>query len=164
MEEINRDNVENNNSVDHLDKIFSLTEKISVLEKQCLYLKSDLETVRRNSFREIDHQVHKKEISIFSLLLLFLDDISRFFDAQKKISSPLDIEIMEKSVTKLLSDLHMEEVQANGLFDHSKHEALSFVETEDEKLDGIITMVVRKGYLHKNQLIRPSQVIIYKKY
>jgi molecular chaperone GrpE len=162
MKQLKKEKMENpiNNNQEAIDQTMLLKNQIEHLEKQCMYLKSDLENVRRTMIREIEAQTQKKEHKILTVVINLIDNLERFFEAHK--NNP-DIKVMEKTIHKAIQELSLEEVKTDISFDPTVHEALTFIQTEDSSLDEKIQAVSQKGYTYKNILIKPAQVVVYKK-
>ena len=62
-----------------------------------------------------------------------------------------------------LKDQGVEEIECLGKpFDPHFHEAVEITETEKKEESGIIVKEIRKGYMIKNKLLRPSKVRVTK--
>jgi len=73
-------------------------------------------------------------------------------------------ELMDSVYKKLAKILELEGVIAledTGLFDMDKHEIVGTEPTENPKENDLIHSTIRPGYLFKDKLIRPQEVIIY---
>ena len=63
----------------------------------------------------------------------------------------------------LLSENNIKVIDAIGeIFDPRLHEAVSIIE-DDSFDDGTITQEIAKGYISREEVIRPSKVIVSKK-
>jgi molecular chaperone GrpE len=70
------------------------------------------------------------------------------------------VELLARQVLDTLAQSGVEPIAAKGTpFDPHLHEALSLEETF-EVADGIIVSEVRRGYMFKDNLLRPAQVIV----
>lgn len=135
-----------------------LNQRIEELEKQCLYLKSDLDNVRRSMFKEIEIQTQRKEHKILTVVVDLIDNIERFLNHNQ---TPEAL-IIQKTIHKALQELHLKEVDTTNKFNPDIHEALTFIPTEDQTMDEKIHEVSKKGYKYKESLLKPAQVIVYK--
>ena len=66
--------------------------------------------------------------------------------------------MITKQFFESMQNLGLEEIDAEGKFDPSLHEAVMMEATDDEEADGKITAVFRKGYKLAGRVIRAAQV------
>jgi molecular chaperone GrpE len=70
------------------------------------------------------------------------------------------VELLHKQLLDTLGRVGVTAIESEGkLFDPHMHEALSRQETSDVKEDTVVKEL-RKGYLFKDRLLRPAQVIV----
>jgi molecular chaperone GrpE len=138
--------------------------KVSSYEKKIQYLLADFENLKKRS--EIDIQ-NKVNTIIDRIVLKFLgiyDDFIRARDAlskQGKKSEGLDAIL--KNMDTFLVELEVKPIERIGeIFDPKLHEAISIKE-DPELDDNTITKELRKGYILKDRVIRPSLVEISKR-
>ena len=101
-------------------------------------------------------------------LLPVVDDLERAIDNLKETDVAQET---QKGLTLIVANLH-DTLAQKGLTpikavvgqepDPAKHQILSQVPTQDQKLQGKITEVITKGYYLHQQIIRHAQVIIGK--
>lgn len=141
-----------------------LKEKLSLAEKQILYLRSDLENIRRNSLREVQMKVERQTVSVVLEFLHVCDDLRRCLDAaQDQPASPIKegLLLVDKTMLKIFDQLKIEMISGNGtVFDPEEHEALSYIAASEQHPEGSIISTVRPGYKLNNKVIRPAQVIV----
>ena len=92
------------------------------------------------------------------------DDFKRAKDAFAKNEGNIEgLDSIVKNMDSLLEKNNVSPIEALGeIFDPNLHEAISVI--NDSKLDdSTITKEIRKGYISKNRVIRPSLVEISKK-
>ncbi len=154
--------------LDQLQKKFDLEEKklnniIEDQEKNIIYLKSDIENIKRNSLKEVQSNVNRKISNVISLFLLVFDDYLRSVDYAKTYNNQELLNgllITYNSFLKVLKDLEVEQIDTNGDFDPKLHEAISMI-SDDTKISNSIAQVIQIGFLYKNQVLRPAKVIIF---
>ena len=74
------------------------------------------------------------------------------------------LDAVVKNMNTLLSENDIKAIDAIGeIFDPKLHEAVSIVK-DDSLDDGTITQEVAKGYISREEVIRPSKVIVSKKH
>ncbi len=94
-------------------------------------------------------------------LLPVLDDMIMALNTTQQIDSYADwikgVKLIYGKFTALLEAQKLEEINAKGqTFDPKKHEAVMCKEGEE----GIVLEEIRKGYIYKNTVLRPSLVIV----
>ncbi len=94
-------------------------------------------------------------------LLPVLDDMIMALNTTQQIDSYADwikgVKLIYGKFTALLEARKLEEINAKGqTFDPKKHEAVMCKEGEE----GIVLEEIRKGYIYKNTVLRPSLVIV----
>lgn len=159
------------------DSHLLLENKIKDLEEKCkntenaleksnqsfLYLKADLENIKRNSYKEIEASTFKSSEKIILNFISILDDFELCIENEKKNNKdlPEGFNLIYKSFLKVFENLNIKEVDTKSFFDSSLHEAITFITEEQSKLEkNKIFSVIKKGYLYKGKLIRPAQVIV----
>jgi molecular chaperone GrpE len=132
-----------------------LTKEISNLKQQLLYAKADTENIRRNAAKEILESSSKGIIKFVRDLIVIIDDFERALEIEK---SP-GIEVMHKSLLKLLNAHNIFVIETEGVFNPQFHESIGSVEAEN-KNTGDIVSVARKGYHYNGMVIRPALVMV----
>jgi molecular chaperone GrpE len=131
-------------------------------ESNILYLRSDIENMRRNSVKDIQHAVNRQLIKVINSFLIVFDDYQRSIEYIEK-SNQTDIlpglMITFNSFVKALHELEVIEIETNGFFNPELHEALTTM-VDTSKESNTIAQVVQKGFMYKNQVLRPAKVII----
>lgn len=154
--------------IEQLQKDFELeSNKLNTIikeqDKNIIYLKSDIENIKRNSFKENQNNVNRQLIKIFSAFLLVFDDYQRSIEyAEKENNKELvnGLLITYNSFLKVLKDLEVIEIDTQGLFDPKLHEAITAI-SDSTKESNLIAQVIQKGFMYKNQVLRPAKVIIF---
>lgn len=156
------------------DEIIKLKEKNILLEKdleflknslgdeqrKIVYLRSDIENIRRNSIKEAEKISERSTKKIILEMLNIYDDFERCLSVEFNNSNLSEgLLMIKKSFDKSLVNLGIEEIKTDIPFDPNIHEAIYYLE-DKEKETGSIHSVVKKGYLLNNNLIRPAQVAV----
>lgn len=138
--------------------------KTASQEKKIQYLLADFENLKKRS--ELDVQ-NKVDSIIDGMLLKFLtiyDDFIRAKDVllKQKVNTS-GLEGILRNMDSFLSEYGVRPIEAVGeIFDPRVHEAIS-VKNDPSLDDNTITAELRKGYILKDRIIRPSLVEISKK-
>ena len=151
-------------SVDRLEQLLESERKRSEdYLSRLKYLQADLENFKKRSEREAE-QV--KSFCIERLVIQLLDVIDELELAVKngEISTSPDslIEGVEMTLKKLRKVLEQEGVTPidnpeGKVFDPSKHNAIAVVEQGDVA-DGTVLEEIRKGYVMRGKVVRPTIV------
>jgi molecular chaperone GrpE len=145
------------------DETNKLNTIIKDQEKNIVYLKSDIENIKRNSLKEIQQTVNKQVSKVIDLFLLVFDDYERSIEYVKKSNNKdlLDGLLMTyNSFIKVLKDLEVIEIDTTNSFDPALHEAITTI-SDPSKDSNSIAQVLQKGFTYKKQVLRPAKVIIF---
>ncbi len=80
---------------------------------------------------------------------------------KQEITSPRVLEAIEQQLAEILATEGITTLEETGKFDYQKHRVVSTQPTDDPQQDEFIYATVRPGYLFKEQLLRPQDVIVY---
>lgn len=137
------------------------TELIHYKEKYA-YLMSDFENHRRREAQESVNRVRRAESAMLLEILSIVDNFERALkdsqvhDLQQRL---VGFELIYKNLLKFLEKHGVTEMANNDIFDPEYHEALAYVPQEG-KASGQIVEVLQKGYLIKENVLRPAQVSV----
>lgn len=144
------------------DETNKLNSVIQDQEKNIIYLKADIENIKRNSLKEVQSNVNRQVTKVIDLFLLVFDDYERSIEYAKKNNNKDIIDgllMTYNSFLKVLKDLDVIEIDTKNLFDPNLHEAISSI-SDPSKNQNTIAEVIQKGFTYKKQLLRPAKVII----
>jgi len=139
------------------------TEEINYKDKY-LYLLADFENYKKRILKDIE--LLKNDVSI-SMLTPFLEVNDCLSIAKESIEKSDNIESIKNGIdmiikmySNVLSDLKVEKIKTVGeKFDPSLHHAVQYQSSRDVK-EGYIISEVKGGYLYKDKVIYPSNVIV----
>lgn len=125
---------------------------------------ADYQNLERRSQNEISQKVR---LQTNQLMLNFIGIYEDFLRAKSTLTSDgintEGLEAVIKNMDALLSENNIKVIDAIGeIFDPRLHEAVSIIE-DDSFDDGTITQEIAKGYISREEVIRPSKVIVSKK-
>jgi molecular chaperone GrpE len=128
------------------------------------YLQADYENSLKRAQREIERISHYGSERLIIELLEILDELELASLASENRSVSEEVKIgVRITLEKLRSTLAKEGLEAieceNQKFDPDMHQAIS-KEYSKEHREGIVLREVRKGYLLKGKVIRPSTVVV----
>lgn len=144
------------------DKKEEAESKLATSLSQYIRLQADFDNFRR---RTRENESKMTDIVRADTLKAFLPVIDNFEMAMEQIkkSNPGDsfiqgVEMLVKQFVKTLSDFGVTEIEAQGKpFDPYFHEAVMQVVSEDLP-DDTVAMVLKKGYMYKETVLRPASV------
>lgn len=139
-------------------------EKTASYEKKIQYLLADFENLKKRTDKDVQNKVDSFTYNIILKFLSIYDDFIRAKTALSKEKMNTEgFEGILRNMDALIAELGVEPIQAVGeIFDPKLHEAIS-VTSDPELDDNTITKEIRKGYILKERVIRPSLVEISKK-
>jgi molecular chaperone GrpE (heat shock protein) len=145
-------------------------------EKQCcqdlkdikdryIYLTAEFDNYKKRMEKERGQWIASAQAMVLKDILPIVDDFERALQqlqAQKlpsEIASHLaGIELIAKSLQKLLKKYDVQEITDVTTFDPEFHEAI--MQVKSDQPSGSIVSVFQKGYKHKGQVLRPAQVSV----
>jgi len=139
-------------------------DKVSSCEKKIQYLLADFENLKKRSEIDIQNRVNSITDGIILKFLGIYDDFIRAKDALSKQDTNTDgLDAILKNMDTFLIEFGVKPIESVGeIFDPKLHEAISV--KEDSTLDdNTITAELRKGYILKDRVIRPTLVEISKR-
>lgn len=146
------------------DQLEKEKQKVSSYEKKIQYLLADFENLKKRSEIDIQNRVNSIADGIILKFLGLYDDFVRARDTLSKQNINTEgLDAILKNMDAFLSEFDVKPIEAVGeTFDPKLHEAISTKEDQDLDDNTIITEI-RKGYILKDRVIRPSLVEISKK-
>lgn len=156
------------------DKKKDSIDKTTIFKKEIKKLKQELKQKDEKILRiSADFQNYQKRIE--KELLIREDDakklyISELLDLHELLKKAYEDENPKEGLKLLINNIEkfFEKEQIKSIncigekFDHNLHHAITTIEKNDCE-DDIILEEVKKGYMLKDKLLRPSHVIVAKK-
>ncbi len=136
--------------------------KLATCMAQYVRLQADFDNFRR---RTRESEAKAADTHTAATLKAFLPVLDNFELAMKHMQKDeggaaylQGFELLQKQLVKILEDFGVKEIEAEGAtFDPHFHEAVMMVPAED-KADETIALVFQKGYLYKDNVLRPAKV------
>lgn len=152
-------------SIEELSKLWELEKQtVSEYEEKLKHVLADFQNLTRKTQSDIENGVNAKVDEFVLDFLKIYDDFVRakeIFSENKSNTDGLDSIL--KNMDSLLKKYDVSPIDALGeIFNPTFHEAISTI-TDPDLDDNIITKEIRKGYISKNRVIRPTLVEISKK-
>lgn len=144
-----------------LDATAKLQAELAEYKDKYLRTLAEVENVRKRATKERSELLRYQGEAAFKDLLEVVDDLERALAAGG--SAEVVVKGVEMIRSKFLTVLGKWEIRAleakDKEFDPTFHEALSKVPTNDSK-PGVVLQELRRGYMYRDRLLRPAQVII----
>ena len=126
------------------------------------YLQADFENYRKRVERDFREQVQFGNERFVKNLLTVVDELELAVDAcrktRKKKAVMKGIEMVSRNLRDTLKNEGLETIEALGkTYDPTKHEAVANV-PDDTKPEGTVIEEIRKGFIFRGKVIRPSMV------
>ncbi len=139
-------------------------EEAEEYKRKWIYTFSDFENYRRRVVREIDDEIKRFAINVFSNFISCVDSIESAMQFINDESVKKGVELIKKMIFDALfkSGVTEIEVKEGDDFSPEKCEALGYEET-DKMEEGKILRVIRRGFEYGGKLIRPAQVVLAKR-
>lgn len=141
-------------------------EQLLKVQEKLTYLTADFENYRRHMEKERIHMFESGQRSLLLDVLAFVDDFERFYHDATSQAIPselsqrfMGLELVNKSLQKLLQRYQITEITSVNIFDPYLHEAVMQV-ADSDKESGAIVAVLQKGYLHRGVVVRPAKVSV----
>lgn len=147
------------------DELAKVEAKAKEYWNQYLRARADLDNLRKRASRDVE-QAHKFAIERFvSDLLQVKDSLEQGLEAAREDDTGSEKLIEGKELTlkmleKVFRDHGVEEINPVGeKFDPSHHEAMTTQPSKEHEPDTVV-MVLQKGYLLNDRLVRPARVVV----
>ena len=169
MQESKKEETDNKaNRADEIEELKSQLEsekeKVASYEKKIQYLLSDFENLKKRTETDVQNGVNSIIDGIVLKFLSIYDDFVRAKEALSKQGAKTEgLDAILKNMDSFLLELEVRPIEALGeIFDPKLHEAMSIKKDPSLEENTVITEL-RKGYILKDRVIRPSLVEISKK-
>lgn len=156
-------------SEDNLHELRAQAAKAQENWDRLLRVTAEFDNFRKRAAREKDEAVRYANHRLLERLLPVLDSFDMAINAANAQNAETSqslkegINLVLQQLKSVLTEAGLEEIDAHGKpFDPNLHEAVSQMET-DEFEEGHVAQQIRKGYLLRDRLVRPSSVVVAKK-
>ena len=144
----------------------SVKDELRRLRDQHLRLAADFENHRKRASADMAGIWLRAQADLVRSLVEGLDDlqrVSRFTSEDTTVEALIEgVDLVERNLLKALTEAGLKVLNPEGeRFDPNGMEAVMRVPTEEEGQDETVHMVFQKGYLFKDQLVRPARVSVY---
>ena len=138
-------------------------EKTTQQEKKNQYLLADFENLKKRTDQDVKNRVDSIADNMILKFLSLYDDFIRAKEALGKQNVDTGgLDAILKNMDSFLNEYGVRPIEALGeVFDPRLHEAIS-IKTDASLDDNTVIAELRKGYILKDRIIRPSLVEISK--
>ncbi len=131
-------------------------------DESYLRLAADFDNYRKRVSREYVEVTARANERLLNELLPVLDDLERALEAadqHEEVQLEEGVQLVHRSLAKLLERNGLSEIAADGAFDPHVHEALLSQPGEGAE-PGTVLEVLQKGYRLGDRVLRPTRVIV----
>jgi molecular chaperone GrpE len=162
-----RDEVEGPKMPPEEEELEETKAELARLRDQHLRLAADFENFRKRANADLTGNWVRARADLVRSLVEGLDDlqrVSQFTSEDTTVEALIEgVDLVERNLLKALTDAGLEVLEPEGeKFDPNTMEAMMRVPTEEDGQDEIVHQVFLKGYMFKDQLVRPARVSVYK--
>ena len=127
-------------------------------EAKLLRMQADFDNFRRRSRKEAEEAGQRANADLIATILPVLDNFERALSMMQASADRDGVEMILKQMQQVLENAGLHEIEAEGaVFDPNIHQAVLQESVEDER-KGKVLMVMQKGYLLGDKLIRAAVV------
>lgn len=159
---------ESNRQEQQNDEMTACQAELAQWKEKFQYVSADFDNFRRRMEKEKIQWMAVAQSGLIKELLPVLDDFDRALQQQN--TQELSAQMREwfsgflmigASLEKILKAAGLQEITQVKTFDPELHEAVAHIESADHA-SGSVVSVLQKGYMFKDQVIRPALVSVAK--
>ena len=140
----------------------TLRQKLETAQREGLYLRAEVENVRKAAERERDDFHRRAAESVFERILPTLDELEAAIAALPEEHAK-GVALVRDNLLRSLAEIGLHPIPSEGArFDPYRHEAVDVV-TDSPLENGRVALVLRSGYLYGSKVLRPTLVAVVKK-
>lgn len=136
-------------------------------KNKSLRISADFDNYKKRMEKERLFWMHSAQSAIINDLLAIVDDFDRASAQAHATLKPeqqewmAGFDLIGKALYKMLTKYEVKEITYHATFDPLYHEAIAHVESPEHE-SGAIVQVLQKGFMHKDQVLRPAKVSVAK--
>lgn len=142
------------------EELEAIRQEANDYKDKYLRAQAEMANFKKRLERRYEEQVEEEKKYLLLRFLSVADNLERALNHADLSDDGLrdGIQLTYQELQHLLAQEGVEQIAAESQpFDPSYHEAVTIVPTPEAEADTVIA-VVQKGYLYRNQLLRPAQV------
>jgi molecular chaperone GrpE len=157
---------EPDSETDEESELETVKKELDRLRDQHLRLAAEFQNHKKRASAELTGVWTRARADLVQSLVEGLDDlqrVSQFTCEDTTVEALIEgVDLVERNLLKALTEAGLEVLDPVGeRFDPNTMEAMMRVPTEEEGQDETVHQVFQKGYLFKEQLVRPARVSVY---
>lgn len=132
-------------------------------ENKYLRAHAEMQNIQRRANEERQLLQKYRSQDLAKAILPSLDNLERALAVEGLTDDvKKGLEMVQESLVHALKDEGIEEIAADGDFDHNYHMAIQTMPADDEHPADTIAQVFQKGYKLHDRILRPAMVVVYK--
>ena len=132
-------------------------------ENKYLRVHAAMQNIQRRATEERQQLQKYRSQDLAKAILPSLDNIERALAVEGLTDDvKKGLEMIQESLINALKEEGIEEIAADGEFNHNFHMAIQTMPADDEHPADTIAQVFQKGYKLHDRILRPAMVVVYK--
>ena len=131
-------------------------------ENKYLRAHAEMQNIQRRANEERQQLQKYRSQDLAKAILPSLDNLERALAVEGLTDDvKKGLEMVQESLVHALKEEGIEEIPADGAFDHNYHMAIQTLPADDEHPADTIAQVFQKGYKLHDRILRPAMVVVY---
>ena len=131
-------------------------------ENKYLRAHAEMQNIQRRANEERQLLQKYRSQDLAKAILPSLDNLERALAVEGLTDDvKKGLEMVQESLVHALKEEGIEEIVAEGDFDHNYHMAIQAMPADDEHPADTIAQVFQKGYKLHDRILRPAMVVVY---
>ncbi len=146
------------------EELENIEQQFAIKEDKLIRMVAEFENYKKRTRREWELHQKRANAELIKDILRILDDFERAFEAPDDSGEHFrsGMQLIYSGLLDVMVHAGLNEIEAEERpFDPQYHEAMGEMES-DEVEEGCVLNVVQKGYMLRDQLLRPAKVIVAK--
>ena len=137
-------------------------ERAEDFENKYLRAHAEMQNIQRRANEERQLLQRYRSQDLAKAILPSLDNLERALAVEGLTDDvKKGLEMVQESLVHALKEEGIEEIPADGAFDHNYHMAIQTLPADDEHPADTIAQVFQKGYKLHDRILRPAMVVVY---
>ena len=137
-------------------------ERAEEFENKYFRAHAEMQNIQRRANEERQLLQRYRSQDLAKAILPSLDNLERALAVEGLTDDvKKGMEMLQESLIHALNEEGIEEIPADGEFDHNYHMAIQTVPADDEHPADTIAQVFQKGYKLHDRILRPAMVVVY---
>ena len=137
-------------------------ERAVDFENKYLRAHAEMQNIQRLANEERQQLQKYRSQDLAKAILPSLDNLERALAVEGLTDDvKKGLEMVQESLVHALKEEGIEEIPADGAFDHNYHMAIQTLPADDEHPADTIAQVFQKGYKLHDRILRPAMVVVY---